>query len=88
MPTTANPFERAARAEKAAKLALWLSREFGADASEAARLATDSQWECIAIKAGTHVPSEETRKRVRELLAPAPADLNDVFAGPSVRRAG
>lgn len=75
--TTSNPHARAARETKAAKLALWLQREFGADALRAAQLATDTQWECIAQAAGTHVPSAETRQRVRELLTPAAADPND-----------
>lgn len=86
MPATANPFERAARAEKAAKLALWLRAEFGDDALGAARLATDAQWECIAIKAGTHAPSAETRERVRELLAPS-EDPHD-FLTARARRIG
>ena len=79
--------ESLARERKSARLALFLQREFGADALRAAAIATEAQWDAIAVSAGTEFPGERTRALVRELLAPVVADPN-AFLTARARRTG
>lgn len=62
----ANPFEEAARADKAAKLADTL-RQHGASAESAAQL-TPIQWTKVARVAGVNNPSQTTRDLAARLL--------------------
>lgn len=59
-----DPHERFAREQKAQKLAAYV-------AGQALRIlesADDELWEATAAHAGVNAPSEDTKKRVREIL--------------------
>lgn len=59
-----NTFEQRGREEKARKLARFIVRE-------SVRLAhglTPEQWENVAAQAGTKTPSDQTTRRVLEIL--------------------
>lgn len=81
--------EPAALAPAAPRLLADLLRyEFGRDALDVAGRMSDRAWRVLALAAEIPEPDSRCKAAVRELLSPAPADLNDLLAGPSVRRVG
>lgn len=73
-PRSANPWEAAKRAEKAAKLFAVIASEFVIDAESSAILAAffaecgQDVWEHMARRAGTKAPSAETISHVVNLI--------------------
>lgn len=82
-----NPYEALGRERKAAKIALWMREYFAGAALPAAEKASESEWDSIARMAKTTFPSEDTRARVRELLAGAgaTAEPNDFLTARADR---
>lgn len=59
-----NPFEQSARERKCATLAANILAQM----VQAIEQATDEMWEASAARAGVNTPSEQSRKRVIEMI--------------------